>query len=237
MRGFAKPINMISTAQRQELRGRAHALNPVVMIGDKGLADTVMAEIDRALKVHELIKIRVLSDEREDRSAAMALICKTLNCEAVQIIGKLLVVYRQRTEEETAQRARQQADRSKRARIRTAAKERESAPATTARTGATSRAARPARDSMLNIPNSKSPYPRAPRENAQKNRGVNSRVTRGSIDGNAVRAERAPRPTTRTATPGTVARTQARAPARTALGAPARAPSTRSSRPPRKSGY
>lgn len=237
---------MITTAQRQQLRGLAHALNPVVMIGDKGLVDTVFAEIDRALKVHELIKIRVLSDEREDRAQAMAQICKTLNCEAVQIIGKLLVVYRQRTEEETAERARLQADRTKRARIRNAAKAREAEPTAPTRRPRTSPA--PLREGTA-----RSPYPRPPSDEARKNRGVNSRVTRGSVDGAATGAARrvagaavAPRPPRPSLhAPAPARSSPARpssgrtAPARsTGTRAPAtRAPANRSARPPRKSGY
>ncbi len=202
---------MLTPSQRQDLRGQAHALKPVVMIGDKGLVDTVMAEIDRALKVHELIKIRVMSEEREDRAAAMAQICKSLNTEPVQIIGKLLVVYRQRTEEETADRARMQVDRAKRARIRLAAKQREEQAKLPARTAP---ARSPARSPKT-----------TPREDGNRNRGVNPKVTRGSVQ---LDTQRAPRPTTRAA-PARPAQDRAAAPRRTA--------GARTTRPPRKAGY
>ena len=48
----------LSTKRRSELRGEAHKLSPIVIIGDKGLTDEVIAEIDRSLKAHELIKVR-----------------------------------------------------------------------------------------------------------------------------------------------------------------------------------
>jgi RNA-binding protein len=87
-------MNNINALQRRHLRALAHALHPVVMIGDAGLSEAVMREIDINLKSHELIKIRVLGDDREARIAMLETICSTLNAVNVQHIGKLLVVYR-----------------------------------------------------------------------------------------------------------------------------------------------
>jgi len=84
----------LSSAGRRELRARAHALNPVVAIAENGLSDAVLKEIDASLKAHELIKIRVFGDSREDRIAYLERICDELGAAAVQHIGKLLVVYR-----------------------------------------------------------------------------------------------------------------------------------------------
>jgi RNA-binding protein len=84
----------LNQAQRRDLRARAHHLDPVVSIADKGLTESVIKEIDVALKAHELIKIRVYGDDREARIAYLQEICKTLGCSPVQSIGKLLVVYR-----------------------------------------------------------------------------------------------------------------------------------------------
>ena len=83
---------ILSVAQRLELKARAHALNPIVMIGSAGLTPTVLDEIARTLKAHELIKIRV-NAEREARDTMLEEICTTLNAGAVQHIGKILVVY------------------------------------------------------------------------------------------------------------------------------------------------
>ena len=85
-------------AEQQALRARAHGLNPVVMISEKGLSETVLAEIDRSLKVHELIKIRVFGDDRETRATILATVCQELQAVAVQHIGKILVIYRQNPE-------------------------------------------------------------------------------------------------------------------------------------------
>jgi RNA-binding protein len=88
----------LSSAQVRELRARAHGLNPVVSISENGLTDTVLKEIDVCLKAHELIKIRVYGDSRDDRLAYFERICQELAAAPVQHIGKLLVVYRENTE-------------------------------------------------------------------------------------------------------------------------------------------
>lgn len=73
---------------------KAHALHPVVIIGHNGLTDAVMHEIDVSLRAHELIKVRVVGDDRLARSAALDRICAELDAAAVQQVGKLLVLWR-----------------------------------------------------------------------------------------------------------------------------------------------
>lgn len=84
----------LSSAQRRELRAQAHNLNPVVSIAENGLTEGVLKEIDINLKAHQLIKIRVYGDSRDDRLAYYEQICAELDAAPVQHIGKLLVVYR-----------------------------------------------------------------------------------------------------------------------------------------------
>ena len=84
----------LNALQRRYLRGQAHHLHPVVMIGDAGLSDAVMREVDINLKSHELIKVRVFGDDREQRIAIMEKICTELGAAPVQHIGKLLLIYR-----------------------------------------------------------------------------------------------------------------------------------------------
>jgi RNA-binding protein len=84
----------LTPAQRRFLRAQAHSLNPVVLIGDAGLSEAVMKEIERSLASHELIKIKVAGDDREQRASMQADICETLQAAPVQHIGKTLVVYR-----------------------------------------------------------------------------------------------------------------------------------------------
>lgn len=96
----------LTVLQRQNLKARAHPLKPTVMIGNAGLTPAVLAEIDRALKIHELIKIRVMNDDREARSAMMQEICEQLAAAPVQQIGKTLVVYQMQEDIPTIQPAR-----------------------------------------------------------------------------------------------------------------------------------
>lgn len=93
-------MNELTPAQRKALRARAHHLRPVVMIGDACLTAEVTREIEANLKSHELIKIRVLGDERGAREALAAAICEATSAQAVQQIGKILVVYRPKPPEE-----------------------------------------------------------------------------------------------------------------------------------------
>lgn len=86
---------MLNVKQRQYLKGVAHDLEPVVRIGEKGLIASVIKEIEVNLTSHELIKIRVFVDDREERTAMIYAICQKTSSELVQHIGKLLVIYRQ----------------------------------------------------------------------------------------------------------------------------------------------
>jgi putative YhbY family RNA-binding protein len=92
----------LTSAERRALKGRAHRLSPVVLIGEAGLTPTVVAEVDRALQAHELIKIRVMGTERAAREALLGAVCAATDAAPVQHIGKILVVYRERPAEEQA---------------------------------------------------------------------------------------------------------------------------------------
>jgi len=84
--------------QKNYLRGIAHNLNPVVMIGGKGLTDAVMNEIELALDQHELIKIKLPSNEKAEKVALLARITGQSASEPVQLIGRVGVVFRARKE-------------------------------------------------------------------------------------------------------------------------------------------
>ncbi|OGA27374.1 MAG: hypothetical protein A3I65_06870 [Betaproteobacteria bacterium RIFCSPLOWO2_02_FULL_68_150] len=90
----------LSPAERKALKARAHALEPVVWLGDDGLSDAVLAEIERALAAHELIKVRAAGLARAARDVAMAAICERCAAQPVQHIGKVLVLYRRKPEPE-----------------------------------------------------------------------------------------------------------------------------------------
>ncbi len=83
----------------RELKAKAHHLNPVILIGAKGLTEAVIAETDEALKAHELIKIKMNGIEREDRALIAQEIVDTLNATLVQLIGNMAVIYRKNIEE------------------------------------------------------------------------------------------------------------------------------------------
>jgi RNA-binding protein len=85
---------MLTAGQRKALRGRAHKLDPVVQIGAKGLTGEVVAEIERALTAHELVKVRAAAMERGERDAALGEILERTGAEAVQQVGRIFVLYR-----------------------------------------------------------------------------------------------------------------------------------------------
>ncbi|WP_047541510.1 ribosome assembly RNA-binding protein YhbY [Methylotenera versatilis] len=84
----------LSTKQIAHLRGLAHSLNPVVMIGNNGLTESVLKEIELNLNAHELIKVQVAGDDRDARKALYLEVCTKTNAVAVHHIGKQLVFYR-----------------------------------------------------------------------------------------------------------------------------------------------
>ncbi|ANO33608.1 ribosome assembly RNA-binding protein YhbY [Vibrio breoganii] len=85
----------LSTKQKQHLKGLAHDLKPVVLMGANGLTEAVLAEIELALGHHELIKVKVASEDRETRGLIIDAIVRESGAEKVQTIGKTLVLYRQ----------------------------------------------------------------------------------------------------------------------------------------------
>ncbi|MDH4019265.1 MAG: ribosome assembly RNA-binding protein YhbY [Xanthomonadales bacterium] len=87
----------LKAAQKKNLRGQAHHLKPLVIVADKGLSDTVVAEIERALNDHELIKVK-LRGEREERKAWALSIAKKCKAELVQTIGQVACYYRKHPE-------------------------------------------------------------------------------------------------------------------------------------------
>jgi RNA-binding protein len=88
----------ITPTQRKTLKGDAHDLNPVVMIGSDGLTPAVVKEAKLAISHHGLIKIRVFGDDREARIAIYEELCDKLDAAPIQHIGKLLVIWRPKDE-------------------------------------------------------------------------------------------------------------------------------------------
>ncbi|WP_371193363.1 ribosome assembly RNA-binding protein YhbY [Glaciecola sp. SC05] len=84
----------LTTKQKQYLKGLAHPLKPVIQLGNNGLTEGVVAEIENALAHHELIKVKVPSNDREEKALIMDAIVGETKSEKVQSIGHVLVIYR-----------------------------------------------------------------------------------------------------------------------------------------------
>ncbi len=84
----------LSELQKRQLKKRVHHLQPIVILGQHGLTESVVAEIDRALLDHELIKVRVNAADKDERGSLTKQICQTLNAELIQSIGHIIAIYR-----------------------------------------------------------------------------------------------------------------------------------------------
>jgi RNA-binding protein len=84
----------LSKKQIKFLRAKCHDLKAVILLGQKGLTDEVLSELDNALMHHELVKIKLSVDDRDARKQMIAEICEKSHSEEVQSIGKTLSVYR-----------------------------------------------------------------------------------------------------------------------------------------------
>ncbi|TKB43842.1 ribosome assembly RNA-binding protein YhbY [Thalassotalea mangrovi] len=92
----------LNKKQIQYLKGLAHSLKPVVLLGSNGLTEAVIAEIDYALNHHELIKVKIPTDDREVKQLIIDAIVRETEATKVQTIGKTLVLYRQSEEKKIA---------------------------------------------------------------------------------------------------------------------------------------
>lgn len=95
---YRKILMNLNKKQIQYLKGVAHPLKPVVLLGSNGLTEAVVAEIDYALNHHELIKVKIPTDDRETKSLIVDAICRETSSTKIQVIGKTLIIYRQSEE-------------------------------------------------------------------------------------------------------------------------------------------
>ena len=86
----------LTPKQRKELKAKSHHLNPVVIIGDKGLTNAVLTESSKALDAHELIKVKINIDDRIDRKKITEEMCNELSATKINEIGKVCVIYREK---------------------------------------------------------------------------------------------------------------------------------------------
>ena len=84
----------LSEKQKKHLRRLAHPMNPIVMLGNAGLTEGVVNELDRALGDHELVKVAARVGDRDARDAALASLAARTTSEIVQRIGNVGLFYR-----------------------------------------------------------------------------------------------------------------------------------------------
>lgn len=84
----------LTKQQIRDFRSRAHHLRPVLMIGEKGVTENVMAELDRVLEDHELIKVTIASADRDERKLLTQTLCEASGAFLIQTIGRISVLYR-----------------------------------------------------------------------------------------------------------------------------------------------
>ena len=92
-------LMQLSERQRRHLKGLAHPLKPVILMGNAGLTDAVVAATTEALEHHELIKVRLAGGQKSDREQVAEDVAEALSCAVVQIIGHMLVLFRPAPEE------------------------------------------------------------------------------------------------------------------------------------------
>ena len=92
----------LTPRERAHLKGRAHALEPIVQVGQGGLSEGVAAELERALTAHELIKVRINGTDRQARQATAEAICTRTGAAAVHQVGKIVVLWRPAPDTDTA---------------------------------------------------------------------------------------------------------------------------------------
>lgn len=87
-------MSTLKIQERKRLRQIGHALQPVVMIGSQGLTDNVVEETLRALNDHELIKVKVAAEDRNDRASIIEQLSTRTGSHNVQQIGKIVLLYK-----------------------------------------------------------------------------------------------------------------------------------------------
>ena len=93
----------LTPRQRATLKARAHLLEPVVTVGQQGATDPLIKEVDRALTAHGLIKVKLAGADRQERDDLATTLCGRTGAEAVQQVGRVLVLWRPRPDDEPIQ--------------------------------------------------------------------------------------------------------------------------------------
>lgn len=93
--------NPLTNKERAALKARAHALEPLVHVGNAGVTDPVVAEAERALAAHELIKVKISTDDRDARVAMGDEIAERTGAAVVHRVGKVVILWRESPDEES----------------------------------------------------------------------------------------------------------------------------------------
>ena len=99
------PMNL-TEHQKKYLRGLGHQLKPLIMVGDSGLSDSVLAEYESTLDHHELIKVRVRVGDRDARDAIIDKLCTESSAILIQRIGNVALLFRQNLKKKPEKRIR-----------------------------------------------------------------------------------------------------------------------------------
>lgn len=91
----------LTNQQKKKLKAHAHGLKPVVRLGQSGLTDNVLDEIELAIEHHELIKVKVSADDRDDKKLIIQKIADQTRSEIIQSIGFMAVFYRENSDKKT----------------------------------------------------------------------------------------------------------------------------------------
>lgn len=100
IRSNSQSDDALSGTQRKHLRGVAHSLKPVIVVGKAGLSDSLRAEADRTLDDHELIKVKLQGCDRRERKTVSAQLVKLLHASLVGLVGNVAILYRQQRDPE-----------------------------------------------------------------------------------------------------------------------------------------
>jgi RNA-binding protein len=96
----------LSEHQKKYLRGLGHQLKPLIMVGEAGLSESLMAEFESTLEHHELLKVRVRVGDRETRDAIIAQLCADGDAQLIQRIGNVALLYRPNLKKKPEKRIR-----------------------------------------------------------------------------------------------------------------------------------
>ncbi len=87
-------MNKLTNNQKKYLRSMGHVLKPVVMVGQHGLSESVLAELETTMNKHELLKIKVRADGKDEKQQMINQIVEVSKSHLIQVIGNIMVIYR-----------------------------------------------------------------------------------------------------------------------------------------------